>query len=122
MNAKFLSLLFILFLGIGFSSCSKDNESSYDSGKNQGIKFREALIAYKSGNSADKIQAGLNIVSIYQQYKTNSSNKDWKEGFLGGASDFDTSKYGELEKLLNLDLNLNSISADTINDLLSLLL
>ena len=118
MNAKLLSLLFILFLGIGFSSCSKDkNESSYDSGKNQGVKLREVVSAYKSGNTTE---AASNLLLVYQQYKKNSSDKEWKEGFLGGATNFDKSKYSGLENLLDQDFSLTNI-ADILPSLANLL-
>ena len=98
MNAKLLSILFILFLGIGFSSCSKDkNESSFESGKQQGEKLRNAVSMYNSGNA---ILASTDAISVYAQYKANSSDQEWKKGFLGGATNFDESKYKGLENLL----------------------
>lgn len=104
MNAKLLSLLFILFLGIGFSSCSKDkNESSYDAGKNQGAKFREAAYGYYD-NPLDVVKLAT-LYTTYQNYKTNSSDSEWKSGFLGGATQFDKSKYSGLENLLSQDLD-----------------
>ncbi len=115
MNVKILSILFVLFLGIGFSSCSKDdnNSSSTDSGRTQGEKLREAVDAYKAGNTS---QALLNLGNIYLQYQKNSSDSGWKEGFLEGATNFDTSKYAGLTDLLD-----KGVTADTLKNLLELL-
>jgi len=104
MNAKILSILFILFVGIGFSSCSKDkNESSFDSGKNQGAKFREAALGYYA-NPVDMVKLGI-LYSTYQSYQQNSSDPEWKKGFLSGATNSDESKYAELANLLDQDLD-----------------
>ncbi len=116
MNAKLLSLLFVLFLGIGFSSCSKDSDpSSYDSGKSQGEKFRTAVSSISGGNL-------LSVVEICYKYKQNSSDADWKKGFLGGATNFDESKYSGLESLLNQDIDMSNISdiTTTLRNLLNL--
>ena len=97
MNTKLLSLLFIFFLGIGLSSCSKENnESGYDAGKSQGKKFRTAVNEVSPVNPV----AISNLISIYQKYKENSSDADWKRGFPGGATNFDESKYAGLESIL----------------------
>jgi len=121
MNAKLLSLLFILFLGIGFSSCSKDkNESSFDSGKNQGAKFREAAYGYYE-NPKDVVKLGT-LYTTYQQYKQNSSDSEWKKGFLGGATEFNESKYAGLEKFLSQDLDFSTENTlNILSDLLKLL-
>ena len=114
MNSKLLSLLFILFLGIGFSSCSKDkNESSFDAGKKQGEKFRDAAYGYYA-NPLDVVKLG-SLYSTYQEYKKNSPNdSEWKKGFLGGATKLDESKYAGLEKLLDQDLDFSVDNAINI--------
>ena len=112
MNAKILSILFILFLGAGFSSYSKDdNAGNYDSGKSQGEQFRNELNAYDSNNllSVQTVTAGANLLNIYSQYKKNSSDSEWKKGFLEGATNFDTTKYDGLTKLLDQGFSLNSV-------------
>ncbi|MDR1729510.1 MAG: hypothetical protein LBR52_02490 [Prevotellaceae bacterium] len=118
MNAKILSVLFILFAGIGFFSCSNDDSSgsSYDSGKQQGEKLRNAVNTY----SSNTVQAGADALAVYSQYKKNSSDTEWKKGFLGGATNFDESKYSGLEKLLEQDVNLENI-ANILPNLLKLL-
>ncbi len=121
MNAKILSILFILFAGIGFSSCKKENsESSYDAGKNQGEKLSQTVEAYKSGDILKQAEATVSLYTTYQTYKQNSSDLEWKRGFLEGATNFDQSKYSGLEKLLEQDFNTESI-VNLLPDLIKLL-
>lgn len=121
MNAKILSLLLVFFLGISFTSCSKDddNDASYESGVAEGKKFNEAYADYKAASGFNSVVPAATMYSSYQQYKSNSEDKDWKEGFIAGATNFDESKYSEFANIFDTE---NIASADNLIALLTTLL
>jgi hypothetical protein len=90
MKTKFLSLLFIALLVAGVTSCSKDNssaaQSGYDAGKSAGATFLNTYNACKSGDPATQAIQGINLYNAYTDYKTKSTNPEWKKGFLEGVS------------------------------------
>ena len=104
MNTRLLSVLFLLFWGLGFSSCSKEEntDDQYDAGKSAGAEFRSALDAYNNSNDLiAKGTAGLNLYRSYANYKQKSGSSEWKEGFLSGATNADETKSKLLENILD---------------------
>ena len=79
MNTRFLSVLLLLFLGLGLASCSKDESNSdKTAGQAEGEKFRNALETYR--NSSDpfsKAAAGLDLWTSYSAYKENKDDAEW---------------------------------------------
>jgi hypothetical protein len=107
MKTKILSLLFILCLGVGFLSCSKDSEgkTQYEQGKETGTEFYNAYNSAK-GNylSIEGITSLTKMSKCYTEYKNNSEDSQWKSGFLAGATNSDNAMlYPELEDILNSD-------------------
>ena len=98
MNTRLLSVLLLLFLGLGIASCSKDND---ESGEAVGARFRKALDAYNGGSGIEKTTASADLISAYDAYKKNSNDPEWKKGFLKGATHDDVEKSKLLETLLD---------------------
>ena len=123
MNTKILSVIFLIFMGFGFSSCKdkdeKNQTNQYDAGLEAGTKFREAFEAYtNSENAVQKTAAGVALFSSYKAYKTNSGNTEWKDGFLNGAVKADEIADNTKNKLMEL---LDNSSVDNALQLIEIL-
>jgi hypothetical protein len=123
MNTKILSVIFLIFMGFGFSSCKdkdeKNQTNQYDAGLEAGTKFREAFEVYtNSENAVQKTAAGVALFSSYKAYKTNSGNAEWKDGFLNGAVKADEIADNTKNKLMEL---LDNSSVDNALQLIEIL-
>ena len=107
MNTRILSVLLFLFLGLSFSSCSKDDNKTtgYDAGKSKGTVFLKAASDFKNGNVLEQGTATLTLYQCYTAYKENSGDSEWKKGFLSAA----TTSEEQSEKL-------ESLLSETFND------
>jgi len=107
MNTRFLSVLFLLFLGLGIASCSKNESTGKAAGQTDGENFRKyALSAYdvaKGDTNPAKIIEAASLFTSYQKYKENSSDSEWKKGFLNGVTNFDETKNSALAAVLDSD-------------------
>ena len=123
MNTKILSVILLIFMGFGFSSCKdkdeKNPKNQYDAGFEAGTKFREAFEAYTNSEDAvSKAAAGVALFSSYKAYKTNSGNDEWKDGFLNGAVKADEMADDTKNKLMEL---LDRSGAKTYLELIEIL-
>ena len=101
MNTRILSVLLLLFLGLSFSSCSKDDKTAgYDAGKSKGADFLKAASDFKNGDVLARGTAALTLYDCYTAYKKNSGDSEWKKGFLSAATTSDEQSE-KLESLLN---------------------
>ncbi|MCQ2960155.1 MAG: hypothetical protein MJ198_08220 [Bacteroidales bacterium] len=95
MKKFLLGLLAIAGMALCFTSCGNNNPADDETTKSEATKSGESLyqsvIDYQAAdaNTTDgqvaKLTAAAKLYSSYQDYKTNSEDKEWVKDFATGA-------------------------------------